>query len=125
MIGVWSNNALHAYANAMTEPEREKENRVTLKHPNPKLFAISNGTLVQAVEALFVIDYNVSVEFVPFSFRTYLDVGKRKQVTQAAVCAVKIGKVTTDVVFSKNEKGEINLADLVPGQPSEIEGKPK
>jgi len=111
MILTWSVNALNAHIrNPMTEC---RENRVTVTQPNPKVFGIHNGARVQAIEAIearFDIKYTVSVGFSPFSFRTYLDAGKAKQVTQVAVSEVKIGKdEVAEMVLSTNERGEIDI----------------
>jgi Restriction endonuclease len=122
MIKGWGVNALNAHIPALTA-EQEGENHVTVTEPHPKLFGICNGTRVQAVEAKFVIHYNTFVDFVPFRFRTYVDKGKGKEITQAAVCEVKIGdNQVAEMVLSTNEKGEINVVTLV--SPAEAESKP-
>jgi hypothetical protein len=106
MILRWSVNALNTHT---PMPMTEGENRVTFTEPNPKVFG-HNGARVQAIEVRFDLKYTVSVELSPFSFRTYLDAGKAKQITQVAVSEVKIGKdEAAEMVLSTNERGEINI----------------
>jgi len=104
----WGVNALSGYhPMPMEEPG---EHRVGFLDPNPKVYSIHDGKRVQAVEARLVVDYTVSVESSPLSFRTYMDVGKSKPITQAAVGKVMLSKdETADMVLSTNDKGEINI----------------
>jgi Restriction endonuclease len=107
MVRTWSVNALNTH---IPIPMTEGVNRVTFIQPNPKVFGIHNGARVQAIEVRFDLKYTVSVELSPFSFRTYLDEGKAKQITQVAVSEVKIGKdEVAEMVLSTNERGEINI----------------
>jgi hypothetical protein len=106
MIRTWSVNALSTHTPI---PMTEGENRVTFTEPNPRVFG-HNCARVQAIEVRFDLKYTVSVELSPFSFRTYLDAGKGKQITQVAVSEVKIGKdEVAEMVLSTNERGEINI----------------
>jgi hypothetical protein len=107
MISGWGVNALSQYQPIpMEEPG---EHRVLFREVNPNVYGIQDGERVQATEVQIRITYTVTVGFSPFSLRTYMDVRKSKQVTQAAVCALTISSdEVADMVLSTNEKGEIN-----------------
>jgi hypothetical protein len=91
--------------------EEPGEHHIRMRERNPNIYGIQDdGKRVQAIEAQFIMTYTVTVAMTPFSFRTYMDVGKSKQVTQAAsVVAINPDQVA-DVVMSTNEVGEITIA---------------
>ena len=64
--------------------EEPGEHRAHLRELNPQLYGVQDGKRVRANELQVGITYAVTVGFTPFSFRSYMDVGKSKQVTQAA-----------------------------------------
>jgi hypothetical protein len=102
MITEWGKNALSTYRQTPIE-EAPGEHRVVLCDPNPKLYGIHDGKRVQAREAQFTLHYTLSIEFSPISFRRYMDVGKSKQVTQAAVCTLVISKdEVADMVLQRH-----------------------
>jgi hypothetical protein len=91
--------------------------RVMFKEPNPKLYGIRDGERMQAVEAQFLVHFTVFVGFAPFSFRTYMDMGRLKQLKQVATCTVQVGDVEADLVLSPNKEGLITVA-LVQSPPA-------
>jgi hypothetical protein len=116
IVNRWGVNALNSYHPIpMPGPG---QHRMTVRDGYPKLYSVHEGKRVRATEVVLTLDYTVSVEFSPFSFRTYMDVGKSKQVTQAAVGKVMLSKdESADMVLAANEKGEISVT-LIPSPPS-------
>jgi hypothetical protein len=108
MIKGWGRNALDQYH--PTPWEEPGEHRARLRELNPPVYGIRGGERVRAKELRVGLIYTVTVGFAPFSFRTYVDVGRSKQVTQAAVCEVAVTKDNfAEIVLSTNEHGEINI----------------
>jgi Restriction endonuclease len=88
------------------------------KKLDPQLYGILDGKRVQAVEAQFIVHFTLSVGFTPFSFRTYMDMGRSKQLNQVAMCAVQVGDVEADLVLShKDGLTTITLVGSPPALP--------
>jgi hypothetical protein len=113
MIWQWGQKALAQYNPAPREEPGDR--RVLLLERNPKLYGIADGKRVQAVEALFSLDYIVSAQFSPFTFRTYKDLGESKQVRQVAICQVLVSNSNVgELVLSPNQEGLITVALVAP-----------
>src|SRR5262249_29475475 len=97
MVWLWARDAINRYNPATESPG---EHRVNLLNQNPKLYGLIDGERVRAIEALFTLDYVATIEFAPFMFRTYRDVGKSKQLKQVAV---------SEVLLEDNKRGELVL----------------
>jgi hypothetical protein len=109
MVGSWALNLLEHHYRPSAD-EAAGDYHVAFKERDPKLYGIRDGKRVQAVEAQYVVHYTVSVGFAPFSFRTYMDMGRSKQLRQVATCAVQIGDAEADLVFSPNKEGSVTVA---------------
>ena len=112
IIGQWAQQASTQYN--PTPKEAPGEHRVVLIERNPNVYGVINGERVKATEALLTLDYVTTVQFVPFIFRTYKDVGKSEQLKQVAVCQVMLEENKWgELVLSANEEGLITVS-LVP-----------
>jgi restriction endonuclease len=108
LINKWGVNALDQYRPL---PEDLGEHRVSMREFNPNVFGIRDGERVRANAVQITLTYVVSERLSPFSFRKYRDVGKSKEVTQAAISEVQINEEeTVDLVLSTNAEGEITVA---------------
>ena len=113
----WALNLLNHHYRPPETGEAAGDYRVMFKEPNPKLYGIRDGERMQAVEAQFLVHFTVFVGFAPFSFRTYMDMGRLKQLKQVATCTVQVGDVEADLVLSPNKEGLITVA-LVQSPPA-------
>jgi hypothetical protein len=105
----WGRNALDQYR--PMPPEDAGEHQVAMREFNPNIYGIRNGDRVQAAEVQISITYVVALRSSPLSFRTYKDVGKSKEVTQAAISEIPINEnEIADLVVSTNAEGEITVA---------------
>lgn len=75
---------------------------------DPEIYAILNGEKTKAKLVSITVSYKVTEEFKPFSFRTYKDVGRSKDVTQVAVASMDVGDGSfADMVLSTDDDGHI------------------
>jgi hypothetical protein len=113
MVGQWAHQASRQHNPIPSE--EPGEHRVNLLYQNPGVYGVIDGERVRAIEAIFTLDYVTTIEFAPFIFRTYRDVGKSEQLKQVAVCQVPLddGK-RGELVLSPDEEGLITISLVLP-----------
>lgn len=82
----------------------------TAREISPAVWGVIDGAKIRASLLAVTVSYNVEEELVPLSFRTYRDVSKSKELTQAAVMSVEVseGKFA-DMVLATNDQGLITM----------------
>jgi hypothetical protein len=94
-----------------TDIEPPSDYTRSARDTNPSVYGVINGERLRASLLALTVSYTVTEDFEPFSFRTYRDVGKSKDVSQAAVLTMKVsdGKFA-DVVLATDEEGRITVS---------------
>ena len=90
------------------EPGRG-EKRIIFKSPGLQIRNDETGSIHPVVQALAVVQYDVTEEVIPFSLHSYAESSTGESITDAAVANINLGGIKGKVmiVFKENEGGRV------------------
>jgi Restriction endonuclease len=103
-----------AFAEFQKIPETEfepghGEKRIIFNSPGLKIRNDESGSVHPVVQALAVIQYEVTEEVIPFTLHSYSESSTGESITDAAVANINLGGIKGKVmiVFKENEGGQV------------------